>query len=423
MVVNGAPELIRLANGVRIALDPMPGLETVALGVWIRVGARWERPDQNGVAHLFEHMAFKGAGSRDARALAEAIESVGAVMNAATSYERTAYFARALKRDAAFVFSLLADIVLAPRWLEDDFEREKGVVAQERGEAYDQPDDRIFELHQAAVFPDQPLGRPVLGREETLAPLTVAALEGFRDLHYAPDRIVIAAAGGFERDALVDIAEKRFGAMARVDHAAPPAAAPKRGMLFEPRRLEQCHFVRSWAAPAAGEDAIYAARLLCEIYGGGMASRLFQDVRETRGLVYAIDSYLDAYEDVGRLGVYAGCAPANVAVVADRAGAIMGELSEKGPTEEEMARAKVTLAAQTVMGAEGPAARAESSAGQAFLRDRLVPLEEVRRRIEAVTVEDVRMLAAQALAGPAAAAVIGPKRGLKSAEAHLARFV
>ena len=205
------PELIRFQNGVRLALDPMPGLETVGIGAWIKVGARWETATQNGVAHLFEHMAFKGGGDRDARQLVEAIEAVGGYMNAATSYERTSYYARALGKDAGFALDLIADVILAPRWTDDELEKEKGVVAQERGEALDQADDRVFEMHQEVLFPGQALGRPVLGTEESLADTRVTTLEAFRAAHYAPSRTVISAAGKFDRAALIELVERRFG--------------------------------------------------------------------------------------------------------------------------------------------------------------------------------------------------------------------
>src|SRR5262249_24059181 len=201
-------ELGRLSNGVRVALDPMPQLGTAALGVWLRVGARWEPPELNGIAHLFEHMAFKGAGSRDARQFAEAIENVGGIMNAATGYERTAYYARVVAEHAPFALDLMADILFEPHWAPDDLEKEKGIVAQERGEAFDQPDDRIFELHQSALYRGQPLGRPILGEDATLANVSVDTLRAFQNDHMAPERVVVSIAGAFDRDAFLETAER-----------------------------------------------------------------------------------------------------------------------------------------------------------------------------------------------------------------------
>jgi predicted Zn-dependent peptidase len=337
-------ELIRLPNGVRLALDPMPGLGSAAIGVWQRVGARWETAEQNGVAHLFEHMAFKGAGGRDARQFAEAIENVGGSVNAATGYERTAYYARVVAEHAPFALDLLADILFEPHWEAADLEKEKGVVAQERGEAFDVPDDRIFELHQAALYAGQPLGRPILGEEETLKDMSIATLEAFRDAHLSPERVVVAIAGAFDRAAILDGVEKRFGSLAAKPTPQREAARAQVGRASETRKLEQTHLVFSWPAPSSSSDAIYASRLLTEIFGGGMSSRLFQEVRETRGLVYAIDSFTEAFEDDGRLFVYAGCSAPKAAAVAEIVREQLELLAAHGPTIVELQRASAVFA-------------------------------------------------------------------------------
>ena len=404
-------ELVRLSNGVRLALDPMPGLGSAAIGVSQRVGARWEKREENGVAHLFEHMAFKGAGARDARQFAEAIENVGGVLNAATGYERTAYFARVVGEHAPFALDLIADILFEPHWAALDLEKEKGVVAQERGEAFDVPDDRIFELHQGALYAGQPLGRPILGEEETLRRISIETLEAFRDAHLSPERLVIAIAGAFDRTAVCDAVEKRFGALTQKAPQEREPARARSGRASETRKLEQAHLVFSWPAPNSSSDAIYAARLLSEIFGGGMSSRLFQEVREARGLVYAVDSFLDVFEDDGRLLVYAGCSPGNAKAVAEIVREQLALLAAHGPTPNELQRAKTIAAAQMLMGSEAPSARAEARSSQVFLRDRLAPFDELRARIEGVTSQDVQALAAAALVGPVCAAAIGPKAG------------
>ncbi|MDX2236076.1 MAG: pitrilysin family protein [Hyphomonadaceae bacterium] len=414
-------DLIRLPNGVRIALDPMPGLETAAVGVWQRVGARDESAAQNGIAHLFEHMAFKGAGDRDARQFAEAIEAVGGVMNASTSYERTAYFARVLAEHAPFALDLIADILRAPHWLADDLEKEKGVVAQERGEAFDAPDDHVFEVLQRATFPDQPLGRPILGAEETVRTVSVEALHAFRAQHMGPHAVVIAVAGRFDADAVVARCAERVGDLGAAPAPKPAPAHASAGAEAHARKLEQTHLAMSWAAPPAGDERAYAHRLMIEIFGGGMASRLFQDVRETRGLVYAIDAFVDAYDDVGRTCVYAGCAARDAAEVARLTRATLEVLADKGVSDAELARAKAVASAQMLMGAESPSARAEARAAQVFLRDRLIPFADVRARLDAVTRDDIAAAARDTLAGPAAIAVLGPKAGLGAAAAFQAR--
>lgn len=404
-------ELHRLPNGVRVALDPMPGLGTAALGVWQRVGARWEPAQHNGIAHLFEHMAFKGAGDRDARQFAEAMENVGGAMNAGTGYERTSYYARVVAEHAPFALDMIADILFAPHWAPDDLEKEKGVVAQERGEAFDVPDDRVFELHQAALYPDQPLGRPILGEDETLKNVSVETLRAFADAHMTPERVIVSIAGAFDRDAFLETAERRFGHLQAGPAQERPAANPFAGRSSEVRKLEQTHLVFSWPSPEAGSDKLFAARLMSEIFGGGMSSRLFQEVRETRGLVYAIDSFLDTFEDDGRLSVYAGCSAENAATVAKIVSEQLAIMADHGPTDAELARAKAVARAQMLMGLEAPSARAEARVGQILMRDRLVSFDEVRARLDAVTAEDVQAIARGALAGPACAAAIGPKAG------------
>lgn len=404
-------ELYRLPNGVRVALDPMPGLGTAALGVWQRVGARWEPAQHNGIAHLFEHMAFKGAGARDARQFAEAMENVGGAMNAGTGYERTSYYARVVAEHAPFALDMIADILFAPHWAPDDLEKEKGVVAQERGEAFDVPDDRVFELHQAALYPDQPLGRPILGEDETLKNVSVETLHAFHDAHMTPERVIVSIAGAFDRDAFLETAERRFGHLKAGPAQERPAAKPFAGRASETRKLEQAHLVFSWPAPEAGSDKLFAARLMSEIFGGGMSSRLFQEVRESRGLVYAIDSFLDTFEDDGRLSVYAGCSADNAATVAKIVSEQLAIMADHGPTDAELARAKAVARAQMLMGLEAPSARAEARVGQVLVRDRLISFDEVRARLDAVTAEDVQAIARAALAGPACAATIGPKAG------------
>jgi predicted Zn-dependent peptidase len=404
-------DLVRLPNGVRVALDPMPGLATTALGVWQRVGARWEPAEINGIAHLFEHMAFKGAGSRDARQFAEAAENVGAVMNAATGYERTAYYARTVAESAPFMLDMIADILFAPHWAPDDLEKEKGVVAQERGEAFDAPDDRVFELHQAALYPNQPLGRPILGEDATLSNVSVDTLRAFSDQHMAPERVAISVAGAFDRSAILDVVNSRFASLAPRPSVTSARAASESGRVSETRKLEQTHLALSWPSPPAGDDRLFAARLLSEIFGGGMSSRLFQEVREKRGLVYAIDSGLDTLEDDGRLSVYAGCSAKNARTVAEIVRDQLALMAEHGPTQAELTRAKAVARAQMLMGLEAPTARAEARVSQIFTRDRLADFAEIRAKMDAVTIADVQAMAKNALTGPLCVAAIGPKAG------------
>ncbi len=422
------PDIHLLPNGVRLVLDPMPGLESAAIGVWLKTGARVETPQLNGLAHLVEHMAFKGAGGRGAQAIAEAFENMGASVNAATGYERTSYFARCLSEHAVPALELIADLVAAPEFDASELKREKDVVIQEIGEAADDPNDRVFELAQTAAFADQALGRPILGVAETLAAMRVEDLQDYAARSLDPSRLVVCAAGAFDAAALQELVARRFGGLAgRAAETATGPAAPwapafaRAGAMTETRTLEQAHLVFSSAAPPAGDPRGFAARIFAEILGGGMASRLFQDLREKRGLAYAIEAYVDVYEDVGRLAVYAGCAPQRAGEIGAGVLRHIEDLAQTGPTAPELRRAKAVMTASLLMGVESPLARCELAAGQILLRGRVWGLAELRAEIAKVDADAVQAMARLALTDrtPAASA-LGPKRGLKAAEAFVA---
>lgn len=417
MTPPSAREIVTLKNGARIVFDPMPHLGSAAVGVWVGAGARHEAASRNGLAHFLEHMAFKGAAGRNAREIAEAVEVRGAALNASTDYERTGYYVRCLSADAPQMLEIALSLVFAPEHPEGEIEREKNVVLQEIGEAADQPDDLVFELAQAASFPDHPLGRPILGVPKTLKRVTRDDLFGFADMAYAPARTVVAVAGAFDRAAIEDAARKWLEPRKPQPAVATPAASiGVSGARTAARRLEQCHLVLSRAGLAASDADRFAARAFAEVFGGGMASRLFQDVRETRGLAYTIDASCDQYSDAGRITVYAGCAPGDAAEVVRLTSAIWGDLASAGPTEVEIDRAKAVLKASFVMAIEAPASRAGSGAYELLVFDRLVEVGEVLQRIDAVTAADVRRIAQASMAGPAIAAAVGPKTGLAAAE-------
>lgn len=411
---NGV-QVTKLANGLTLVLDPMPELESTALGVWIQAGARDEAPEINGVAHLFEHMAFKGAGARDARAFAEAIESVGGSANAATGFERTAYYARCLAEHSGASLNLLCDMLLEPHWSQDDLEKEKGVVIQEIHEAFDSPEDRAFELHQRLLFPDSPLGRPILGTAQTLETISVDTLRAFREAYMPPSAMVLCVAGRFDAQEIAAIGGARFAALPARKRPSPVPARVGAGLAVEARRAEQAHLVLSWPAPALGDPALMSARLLSEILGGGMASRLFQEVRENRGLAYSIDAFLDLYMDAGRLLVTAGCAVKDAGMVSDLCAAALLDLAENGPNEREMTRARTMVAAQVLMGAESAAARAEVRAGHVLTLGAVLPFDALKAEIRAVTAPMVQARAREAVGGQACAAALGPNQALTRA--------
>jgi predicted Zn-dependent peptidase len=280
-----------------------------------------------------------------------------------------------------------------------------------------------MELAQTASFPDHPLGRPILGVEATLKPITRDDLVAFAAQSYVPRRTVVSVAGSFDRDAIEAVARRWLeprAALAGQTTAAP--MLPKRHAATISRKLEQTHLVLAHPGPHAQADDRFAARIFAEIFGGGMASRLFQDVRESRGLAYTIDASAEQYSDAGRISVFAGCAPGDAAEVVDVTRTIWAELASGGPTDEEMSRAKAVAAASYAMAAEAPAARAGSAAYELLAFDRLIPIEETLRRIDSVTAVDVARVAAQSLAGPPIAAAIGPKAGLGAAEAFVSEL-
>jgi predicted Zn-dependent peptidase len=413
-------EVITLPNGARIVFDAMPGLRTASVGVYLGAGARHEPAERGGLAHFLEHMAFKGASGRSAREIAEAVEARGASMNAATDYERTSYFVRCLSADAPEMLDVALSLVFAPDLPLEEIEREKFVVMQEIGEAADDPDDLVSELSQAASFPDHPLGRPILGVEATLKPITREDLVGFAANTYAPHRTVISVAGAFDR-AAIEAAARRWleHRPAQPRHISAAPGTPKAKAVTTSRNLEQCHLVLARPGPSSTSDDRFAARIFAEIFGGGMASRLFQEVRESRGLAYSIDASAEQYTDAGRISVFAGCAATDAAEVVAITQATWADLAATGPTGPEMSRARAVAAASYAMAAEAPAARAGGAAYELLTFDRLMSIEDVLRRIDSVTIEDVRRIAADALSGPAIAAAVGPKAGLAAAEAFV----
>jgi predicted Zn-dependent peptidase len=403
----------RLANGVRVVTEPMPGLSSAAIGLWVTAGGRHERAEQNGIAHFLEHMAFKGTARRSARQIAEEIEDVGGYINAYTGREMTAYYARVLGRDVPLALDILADIVLAPAMPDPEIEVERGVILQEIGQALDTPDDIIFDWLQEVSYPDQPFGRAILGPPERVSAFRRDDLAGFVAEHYAPGRLVVSAAGAVDPDQICRLAERHFG---HLEPKPVPRTEPARfagGERRVSKRLEQAHVAMAFEAPGCREQEAYTAQIYAGAMGGGMSSRLFQELRETRGLCYTVFAQAHAYHDTGSITLYGGTSGAQVrAFVEITADELRRAADDLGQGEIDRARAQ--MKAGLLMGLESASARAERNARMLTIWDRVPPLAETVARIDAVDLAAVRTFAGSLCASEPAVTLFGPVRAAPS---------
>jgi len=398
-----------LSNGFRIVTERMPGLKSASIGIWIEAGGRHERAEQNGIAHFLEHMAFKGTKTRSALQIAEEIEDVGGYINAYTSREMTAYYARVLEEDVTLGLDLIADILLNPVFTPEEIEVERGVILQEIGQALDTPDDIVFDWLQEVAFPDQPIGRSILGESERVKTFDREDLAGFVREHYGPEEMILAAAGGVDHDALVRQAEALFGHLPRATGRVPADRARfLGGERRELRQLEQVHFTLAFEGPDYCDDAIHAAQVYATALGGGMSSRLFQEIRERRGLCYTVFAQAGAYFDTGMTTIYAGTSADQIAGLAELT---IDEIrrSAEDMSEAEIARARAQMKAGMLMGLESPSNRAERLARMLSIWGRVPGIEETVERIDAVDVARVRTVAQDMLSKAATAlALYGP---------------
>jgi predicted Zn-dependent peptidase len=408
-------EFTRLPSGLVVVTDQMPHLETASLGVWVTAGSRDERADEHGISHLLEHMAFKGTSRRSARQIAEEIEAVGGDLNAATSIETTAYYARVLRADVPLALDVLADILTDPAFDPDELRREQNVIVQEIGAAEDTPDDLIWDRLQEVAFPGQPIGRSILGTPATVRSFDRARLAAYLTRNYRAPDMVIAAAGAVDHNAVV---EQVAGAFARFSGPAAPDSPPAGfvgGSRVEVRELEQVHIALAMHGLPQRDRNLYSLQVFTSVLGGGMSSRLFQEIREQRGLCYAIYAFHSPYVDCGMFGLYAGTDSADVAelmsVVVDEINA-----TAENVTEAEVKRAKSQMKAGLLMALESSCARAEQLARQIISWDRPIPLAEILAKLDAVTVESTRAAGRALIArGRPAIAALGPGPGLESA--------
>jgi predicted Zn-dependent peptidase len=395
-----------LANGLRVASRAMPGAETAAVGLHAETGSRHEPAALNGIAHLFEHMVFKGAGGRSAREISEAIEDVGGDLNASTDRDSTLFSASVLPEHVALGVELLADMIARPHFDAAELEREKDVVLQELAESRDTPSDIIFDDLQGAAFPDQPIGRPILGGEESIAAIGTDDLFAWRDGQYRAGAMALVAAGKVDHEALVALAEARLGDLPPGTAQGGEAACFAGGSRVGRARCDQAHLALGFAGPAALDPAFPAARLFAEIAGGGSSSRLFQQLREERGLAYSVGASLSPWQDAGLLSVYAATARSQCVAAAALIEEVLGECAERLDARE-LRRAKTQARAQLLMWLESPWGQANYLARTLAVHGRLVEVRELVDRFEAVSLEEVRAAGRAMLSGPRARATIG----------------
>lgn len=408
--------LTTLSNGFRIVTEDMPGLQSASAGVWVMAGGRHERAEQNGIAHFLEHMAFKGTKRRSALQIAEEIEDVGGYINAYTSREMTAYYARVLQNDVALALDVIGDIVLNPAFDPKEIEVERHVILQEIGQSLDTPDDIIFDWLQEVSYPDQSFGRTILGPAEKVSKFNRGDLKAFVKENYGPAQMILAAAGGVDHDAIVKQAEAIFGGLKAQGQKAFQGATFQGSERREIKDLEQVHFTLAFDAPGYRHPDVYTAQVYAMAMGGGMSSRLFQKIREERGLCYSIFAQSGAYEDAGQITIYAGTSAEEIAdlamITADELKRAADDMSEA-----EVARARAQIKAGMLMGLESPSSRAERIARLLAIYGRVPDVAEAVGRIDAVSMADVRRYAGELCSAGNAMALYGPVEAAPSLEA------
>ncbi|HEY1299859.1 MAG TPA: pitrilysin family protein [Stellaceae bacterium] len=404
-----------LKNGLRIATDRVDTVDTVSLGIWVDVGTRHEPAEINGAAHFLEHMAFKGTKRRTALAIAEEIEAVGGHLNAYTSRESTAYYAKVLREDVPLALDILADILQNSTFEPDELERERTVILQEIGQANDTPDDIIFDHFQECAYPGQAMGRPVLGRPEIIRRLGREAIVGYLRGHYSASRMVLAASGKLDHDEIVASGERLLSGLPAELPLTTEPALYEGGDRREARDLEQLHLVLGFPGPALGDPDYFAAAVLSTALGGGMSSRLFQEIREKRGLVYSIHSFVHSYRDAGLFGIYAGTGEEEAAELVPALCAEAMRLKD-GLAPVELARAKTQMKAGLLMSLESTSARCEQLAQHLLIHGTPFDPAEIVHRIEAVDGAAIDRIVAGWNAAPPTMAALGPLARLEAFE-------
>ncbi|MFP5503919.1 MAG: M16 family metallopeptidase [Candidatus Sericytochromatia bacterium] len=406
-----------MSNGVRVLVEELPHVQSAALGFWVDVGSVLEETELNGMCHFIEHMLFKGTRNRTALEIAQSLEVTGGSLNAFTDKEHTVFHARVLASEVPLALEVIADMLRHSLFDAGEIRREKAVVIEEIKMYDDTPDDLVHELLSEAVWSGHPLAQPITGTKGSVRRLSREAILGFLDRFYTPDRLVVSVAGNVKAEAILEQLERLLGGMpTRRDGAKEPPAAPRAGQIVKYRDIEQVHYCLGTPGVSVDDPRRYALAILNAILGGGMSSRLFQEVREKRGLVYAISSYEALYRPHGMFAVSASMSPKHLPTVI----ALVKEELEKAKggeiTEEELSQAKRQLAGSLLLSLEVPRHRMSRMAQNELYYGRKVSPEEVLEAIEAVTLQDLTVLARDLFVPSAyATTAVGPIRRLPAA--------
>jgi predicted Zn-dependent peptidase len=410
--VASADPVVRevLPNGLRLITESMPHVRSVTLGVWLTRGSRHESDDRGGIAHFVEHMLFKGTHTRSAEDIAQAIDSIGGQLDAFTAKEYASYYIKVLDEHVPLAVELLADIVRRPAFAAEEIEREKKVILEEIKMVEDTPDDLVHELFTQHFWEGHPLGRPILGSPETVEGLTKDILEGYFGGAYVAANMVISAAGHVEHEALRALVERAFGDLQRDGEAFTEAAPQVRPQVVaREKELEQSHICLGTTGYPQNHADRYVSYILNTVLGGSMSSRLFQNIREKRGLAYAVFSGLSAYRDAGNITIYAGCANEAVGEVVDLCVEELRALKREPVGEAELRRAKDHLKGSLMLSLENTASRMSHLARQEIYFERHFGLDETLAGVEAVTAADIQRVATDLFAnGSLAASIVGP---------------
>lgn len=394
-------------NGLRIVTDTMPEIETVSLGAWVNVGSMYEPKEVNGISHLLEHMVFKGTEKRTAKQIAEEIENVGGYFNAATSRETTAFYIKVLKEDLNLAVDILSDILLNSTFEPAEFNREKSVVLQEISQSIDTPDDIIFDYFQECAYPEQSCGRPILGSVEIVQSISRETLRNYLKSNYTPNRMVVSASGNLDHNVFVDLIQNAFSKLEQKEGLSASDGVYVGGENRVVKDIEQANIVLGFPGVTIYDENYFASNILSIILGGGMSSRLFQEIREKRGLTYSVYSFSSSSSKGGLFGIYAGTgeneANETLEVICDELKKIQDHVSE-----DELQRAKAQFKSGILMSLESPTNRAEQNAGHLLVFNRLIEKEELIEKINKVSLTDIYSLSNSIFSKKISLALLGP---------------